>query len=1519
MHRPPRQQGLYDPRNERDACGIGAVVNIDGHRSHQIVRQAREVLLNLHHRGAAGADNATGDGAGILMQMPHEFIATKAKELKIKNLPEETYYACGNVFLPKDPSLRSEMEEMFKITMEHYGLCVMGWRDLNVNPDCLGQIAKDSEPCVRQVLVNGNGLHDEALECKLYVARKQAEKSILAKFGELAEEFYICSLSCRTLNYKGMFLARQLFDYYADLSDESMKTAIALVHQRYSTNTFPSWKLAQPFRAVAHNGEINTISGNRQRMKIREQLMESPQLCADFDEIRPVLTEGMSDSASFDEAFELFVRAGRSAPHAVMMMMPEAFGASHHMSTDKRAFYEYHAALMEPWDGPAAMAFTDGRLFGATLDRNGLRPCRWVITTDNVVVLASEVGVIEFPPEKISSKGRLRPGNLFLVDTQEQRIISDSEIKSKIARSKPYRRWLEENRIELRGLFDAANQPIVEHQSLLKRMRAFGVTREELQTVIQPMAANGQEAVGSMGNDTPLAVLSEKPKLLFNYFRQLFAQVTNPPIDPLREGTVMSLMLFMGRRRNILLETPEHCKQIKIPHPILTNEDMQRLRSVKHKDVKVTTISSLFEVGSGDATANMQAALDRLVNDAEKAIDEGATILIISDRGMNEHLAAIPALLAASAVHRGLYRRRKRGKAGLVVESGEVREVMHFCLLCGYGVNAINPYLAFEMLAELKAQDNVPANLDIVALVDNYIAAIKKGMLKTMSKMGISTLRSYRSAQIFEAIGISKEVIDKYFTGTTSRIGGIGLEKITADAVARHNDAFRTRKPGELELNYGGEYHYRFDGEKHLTRPEAIISLHQAVRNNDRNAYERYSKSVNDQTKAHCTLRGLFKFRPGNPVPLDEVEPACEIVKRFCTGAMSHGSISKEAHECMAIAMNRIGAMSNTGEGGEDPARYVLDPNGDDRNCRIKQVASARFGVTINYLAHAKEIQIKMAQGAKPGEGGQLPGYKVTEEIARLRHSTPGVTLISPPPHHDIYSIEDLAQLIYDLKCSNPGVKVSIKLVSEVGVGTIAAGVAKGNADEVLISGHDGGTGASPLSSIKYAGGPWELGLAETQQVLVLNRLRGRIRVQTDGQLKTGRDVAIATLLGAEQYGFGTTSLLALGCVMMRKCHLGTCPVGIATQQLGLRKNFTGKPEHLIRFMFFIAEEMREIMAELGFRKVEDMIGRVDMLDVDGAVDFYKQRGLDFSQIFHAVDCSDGRAVRKVTVQENKLADHLDWKIIEMLGDKLEKGQPTSVDLHIRNVNRTVGTILSNRVIKKFGENGLPDNTITINLNGTAGQSLGAFLAAGITINLVGDANDYVGKGLSGGRIAIKTPPNSPFVAHQNIIAGNTLLYGATEGEVFINGVVGERFCVRNSGAVAVVEGCGDHGCEYMTGGITVILGQTGRNFAAGMSGGVAFVLDELQLFDTLCNLDMVDLEPVHTDEDENLLKRLISDHYKWTGSSRAKWILDRWRDMVGRFVKVMPIDYRHALERMKQTDSRGTETTPATEEVFNG
>jgi len=1519
MARPtePTRPGLYEARREHDACGIGAVVRIGGQADHTILELSHRVLANLRHRGATGGDETTGDGAGVLIQVPDGLLRDVLSRVG-HELPPAGAYGVGMVFLPRDAKAAGACQRHLDSALEAGGMSVITWRDVPTANGCLGELARQCEPVIRQVIVDGKGASDADLERRLYAARRRAERRAREQLGEAGEAFYVCSLSARTLIYKGMFHAQQLFDYYGDLTDERLTSALALVHQRYSTNTFPSWRLAQPFRMIAHNGEFNTLSGNVCHLQARQGQMQCEAM-GEMGDLQPVLLPGGSDSAWFDNVAELLVRAGRPLPHAIMMMIPEAFGSAYHMSTAKRAFYEYHAAVMEPWDGPAAVLFTDGRIVGGTLDRNGLRPCRYTVTTDDLLVMASETGVVDFPADGVRMRGRLQPGRMFLVDTAEGRIVTDNEIKSKIARRKPYRRWLSEHRIELRGLFHAARAPRADRTTITQRMRLFGYTREDLRTIITPMARNAQEPLGSMGNDAALAVLSDQPRLLFDYFKQLFAQVTNPPIDPLREGLVMSLMQFAGRQRNLLDETPEHCCQLKLPHPVLANDDMDCLRSARRSDLQVATIEMLFDADTDDAGRALADGLGRLVEAAVEMVEGGTALLVLSDRNHSADRAPIPSLLATAAVHHALGRRGLGDQAGIVVEAGDVREVMHYCLLCGYGASAVNPYLVQELIDELQQRGDLPSDVEPEQLIDNMIAAIKKGILKTLSKMGISTLRSYRGAQLFEAIGLAGDVIDACFTGTSSRIGGVGLDRIAADALARHRAAYGPEDASTDQLTFGGQYHYRCDGERHLWTPETIAALQHAVRLDDASAYERYARAADGQAAKACTLRGLFDLVPGERVPLDEVEPADAIVKRFCTGAMSHGSISKEAHETLAVAMNRLGAASNTGEGGEDPDRYRSGDNGDVLSCAIKQVASGRFGVTVEYLAQAKELQIKMAQGAKPGEGGQLPGHKVTAEIAKLRHATPGVTLISPPPHHDIYSIEDLAQLIYDLKCASDGAPVSVKLVAEVGVGTIAAGVAKGGADEVLISGHDGGTGASPLSSIKHAGVPWELGLAETQQTLMMNHLRDRVRVQVDGQLKTGRDVVIGALLGAERFGFGTAALVCLGCVLMRKCHLGLCPVGIGTQDPDMRARFAGQPEHVERFMRFVTEDVRRHMAALGFRRFDEMIGRADRLDIRPAVDNFRQRGLDVGNIFAGIE-GEGNADRRcVHAQPARQTGHLDRTLIERAAPAIERGEPMTIELPISNVDRSVGAMLSNAIVRRHGSGGLADGTIRINLTGSAGQSLGAFLAPGVTLEVLGDANDYVGKGLSGGRIVLLAPDECRFMPCDNVIAGNTLLYGATAGEAFINGMAGERFAVRNSGATAVVEGIGDHGCEYMTGGVVVVLGKTGRNFAAGMSGGVAYVFDEHQLFDTLCNLDTVDLENVWHEADRDLLFDLIARHAEWARSRQARRILRAWPDMVGKFVKVIPLDYREVLQRMRDAEDRDTETTPATEEVFGG
>jgi glutamate synthase (NADPH/NADH) large chain len=1512
----PDRHGLYDPAFEHDACGVGFVARLDGQAHHYVVKDAVQVLINLEHRGAIGGDKATGDGAGLLLQIPDEFFRHPEAGLETI-LPEPGQYAVGMVFLPAQAALAERCMDLLERTALAEGADVLCWREVPCHGEHLGELARNAQPRIRQLFLSRGSIPADAFERKLYVIRRCVEVEAARWDLPGAEQFYVVSLSSRTITYKGMLTGTQLTMFYPDLSHPSFASSFVLVHQRYSTNTFPTWSLAQPFRMLAHNGEINTLRGNLNHMRAREADLASELFGEDIEKLKPILVEGGSDSAIVDNMLELLVAGGRSLPHAALMMVPEAWGAKFHMSDDKRAFYEYHAAIMEPWDGPAALVFTDGRYIGAILDRNGLRPARYTITNDGYIVVASETGVLDLPADRIVRRGRLQPGKMLLVDLEQHRIVPDNEIKAKLSRQRAYRRWVNDNRIELRGLLTPSQIPAEDPAVLLRRQQAFGYTREELKMVVAPMAAQGQEAVGSMGNDAALAVLSDRPQLLFAYFKQLFAQVTNPPIDPLREQLVMSLMSFVGPERNLLAETPEHVRRLKLPHPVLTPEDMVRLRAARKAGVKTADIDILFDARPDGAA--LREGLKRVFEQAEEAIAEGATVLVLTDRRMDEKHAAIPVLLATAGLHHHLIRKGLRTAAGIIPETGEAREVMHFALLIGYGANAICPHTAFSTVRQLAEQGMLDRDLLPEEAADNYITAIKKGLLKTFSRMGISTIRSYFGAQIFEAVGLGRELIDNYFCGTVSRVAGIGLDAVAQETLARHRRAFPEGGEPERLLDVGGDYHMRAGGENHLWSPQAIARLQHAVRTGDYAAFKQYSSIINDRSRSRVTLRSLFRFREAAPIPIEEVEPAESIVKRFCSAAMSFGSISKEAHETISIAMNRLGGRSNSGEGGEDPARYKPLPTGERWHSAIKQVASGRFGVTSEYLVNAEELQIKMAQGAKPGEGGQLPGHKVSPEIARVRHTTPGVTLISPPPHHDIYSIEDLAQLIYDLKCANVNARISVKLVSEVGVGTIAAGVAKGRADMVLISGHDGGTGASPLTSIKHAGLPWELGLAETQQTLVANRLRDRIRVQTDGQLKTGRDLAIAALLGAEEFGFGSSILVSLGCVMVRKCHMNTCPVGVATQDPRLRARFAGKPEHVERFLTYMAREMREYMAQIGFRAVDEMVGRVDMLDVEPAIEHYKARGLDFSGILAVPASTEKTALRCIRPQDHGIDAALDNELVRLCAPALDRREPVSVDLPIRNVNRTVGTMLSAEISRRYGAAGLPPDTVTLSFKGSAGQSLGAWLARGVSIRIEGDANDYLAKGMSGGRIVLVPPEGAHFHAREDIIVGNTVLYGATGGEVYIRGMAGERFAVRNSGATAVVEGLGDHGCEYMTGGLVAVLGPTGYNFAAGMSGGIAYVYDEAELFGTRCNLDMVDLESVWQEEDRAQLRALIESHLRHTGSPTARMLLENWEAHLPLFVKVMPIEYRQVLERMKLQESRDTETVSATEEVYHG
>jgi glutamate synthase (NADPH/NADH) large chain len=1486
---------LYDPRNEHDACGIGFVVNLNGEKSHAIISKGIEILVNLTHRGACGCDPETGDGAGVTIQLPHLFFVKECQKAGF-GLPKEGTYGVGMVFLPVEPQPRFQCQGIVDRVVQEEGLSVLGWRDTPVDGDAIGRVARASQPYIEQVFIqSAPDMSQDVFERKLYVVRKRVESEIAASEIKDKGFFYFPSLSSRTIVYKGLLLAPQIASFYTDLSDPDAVSALCLVHQRFSTNTFPSWQLAHPYRYLCHNGEINTLRGNVNWMYARQSILKSELFGSDMNRLFPVVQPNVSDSASLDNVVELLTLAGRSLPHVMAMLIPEAWDADTTMNPEKRAFYEYHASLMEPWDGPAAVAFSDGRVIGAILDRNGLRPARYLVTTDGLLIMASETGVLDVEPERIEFTGSLEPGKMLLADLAEKRIIPDDEIKEAIAARQPYGDWIKEHQILLENLPEPAREFGFSPDDIVLRQRLFGYTEEDIRMIITPMAVDGQEPVGSMGTDTPLACLSDKPQPLFNYFKQMFAQVTNPPIDPIRESLVMSLTSYIGTERNILEETPLHCHTLKLPHPILTNRDLEKLRRVSQGDFLATTLPMLFRVEGGEK--ELVRALDGLCRRASLAIKSGYSIVILSDRGFDDEYAPIPSLLALTAVHNHLVREETRTQVALVVESGEPREVMHFCLLIGYGASAVNPYLALETLEDLAKKGHLPEGLSLPEALHNYEYALKKGILKTMSKMGISTLQSYRGAQVFEALGLSRAVVEKYFAGTASRIGGIGLDVLSKEAKMKHEAAFRPAPATDSQLDPGANYQYRINGELHSVNPVTITKLQQAVRQSSYASFKEYTHHLVDQSHGLYNLRGLMEFRKGmRSVPIEEVEPAKEIVKRFATGAMSFGSISKEAHETLAIAMNRIGGKSNTGEGGEDEERFQPDASGNLRRSAIKQVASARFGVSANYLVNADELQIKISQGAKPGEGGQLPGHKVDAIIARVRHAIPGVGLISPPPHHDIYSIEDIAQLIYDLKNVNPRARISVKLVAESGVGTVAAGVAKAHADVILISGDSGGTGASPLSSIKHAGIPWELGLAETQQTLVLNDLRSRVRLQTDGKLQTGRDVVIAALLGAEEFGFATTPLVTMGCIMMRKCHLNTCPVGIATQDPVLRQKFQGKPEHVVNFFFYLAEEVREIMAQLGFRSMDEMIGRVDMLEQRRSVEHWKAKHIDLSAMLHnpPVPMRFGR--RCQISQDHGLQQALDYQLIDKARGALEKGMPVEFDFPIRNVHRTVGAMLSGEIARRYGSNGLPENTIKISLKGSAGQSFGAFLAKGITLTLEGDANDYVGKGLSGGKIVVFPPRAATIIPEDNTVVGNVVLYGATSGEVYFNGKAGHRFAIRNSGATAVVEAVGDHGCEYMTNGLVVVLGSTGRNFAAGMSGGIVYVFDEHGTFSSLmCNRASVDLDPLDS-ADEETLHRLVTNHCELTGSTRARMILDEWPKTILKFVKVFPHEYKRVL-----------------------
>ncbi len=1531
----PLKQGLYDPAFEKDSCGVGFIANMRNVRSHAIVQQGLQILHNLDHRGAVGADPKLGDGCGILVQIPHRFFSEECAALGI-TLPEPGHYAIGHFFLPRDPEIRALCESVIAQTVTEEGQVFLGWRPVPVDNSDLGEAVLATEPVQMQLIIGrGEGIEDEAeFERRLFVLRKSVSNKIYKRQDRATAQYYPVSLSCRTIVYKGMVLVSQLGTYYRDLTDPRFESALALVHQRFATNTFPSWRLAHPYRMVAHNGEINTLRGNVNWMAARQATVDSPLFGNDISKLWPISYEGQSDTACFDNALEFLVRGGYSLAHAMMMLVPEAWAGNPLMSEERRAFYEYHAALMEPWDGPAAIAFTDGLQIGATLDRNGLRPARFLETDDGLVVLASEMGVLPIPEEKIIRKWRLQPGKMLLIDLTEGRIISDDEMKASLASANPYKEWIKRTQIVIEDLPPVEPRASRTDVALLDKQQAFGYTQEDLKILMAPMAITGQEAVGSMGTDTPISALSNKSKLLYTYFKQNFAQVTNPPIDPIREELVMSLLSFIGPRPNILdLTGASKRKRLEVRQPILTNEDLEKIRCIGHYEDRFDAKTLDTTYPSREGAPGMEGALERLCERAEAAVHGSYNIIVLSDRMVGPDRIPIPALLATAAVHHHLIRKGLRTSVGLVVESGEPREIHHFCCLAGYGAEAINPYLAFETLLEAHERGEFPREVDADEVVKRFIKSIGKGVLKVMSKMGISTYQSYCGAQIFDAVGLNSDVVRSYFTGTSTMIEGVGLPEIAQETASRHAEAFGASPVLLHSLDVGGEYAYRLRGEDHAWTPDNVATLQHAVRMNADGKYREFARMVNEQAERLTTIRGLFHIKTAAerglaPVALADVEPAKDIVKRFATGAMSYGSISKEAHETLAVAMNSIGAKSNTGEGGEEAERFRVMPNGKSKRSAIKQVASGRFGVTTEYLVNADVMQIKVAQGAKPGEGGQLPGHKVDAKIAKVRHSTPGVGLISPPPHHDIYSIEDLAQLIFDLKNVNPKADVSVKLVSEVGVGTVAAGVAKARADHITISGFEGGTGASPLTSLKHAGSPWEMGLAETHQTLVLNKLRGRIALQVDGGLKTGRDVVIGALLGADEFGFSTAPLIAAGCIMMRKCHLNTCPVGVATQDPVLRKRFKGLPEHIVNYFFFVAEEVREMMAELGVMRFDELIGRSDLLDKNRAITHWKAKGLDFSRMFHKPDMGDDVAIRHVDRQVHPIDDVLDRKLLAAADQAINNQSPVVIEAPISNTDRTTGAMLSGRIAELYGHDGLADDTITVKLRGTAGQSFGAWVAAGVTLELTGQANDYVGKGLSGGKLIIKPDPRSGAVPEHSIIIGNTALYGAISGECYFRGVAGERFAVRNSGAIAVVEGAGDHGCEYMTGGIVVVLGQTGRNFAAGMSGGVAYVLDEAGDFRKRCNLSMVDLEPVPEEEelmdrlhhhggdlehkgrvdvqgdmskhDEERLMQLIANHRDYTGSERARTILDNWADHRARFVKIMPVEYKRALREME-------------------
>ncbi|MFD0762822.1 glutamate synthase large subunit [Lutibacter aestuarii] len=1498
------KQGLYLPEFERDNCGAGFICNLKGEKSNEIIHDALEILIKLEHRGAVSSDGKTGDGAGILIDIPHDFFVKNTSF----NLPKPREYAVGMTFLPPNENQLNYCKQIFQTEIQKQNLSILGWRKVPVNKAHLGYMASKSEPYIEQVFIgkNDQNLTEKQFNAKLFAARKITEHTIENSKLSDRNKFYFPSLSSTTIIYKGLLIPEDIRNYYTDLSNPELVTRLALVHQRFSTNTFPSWDLAQPFKFMCHNGEINTLRGNVNRMKAREELMKSDIFGEDIKKLFPIILEGKSDSASMDMVVELLLMTNRSLPEVMMMMVPEAWEKDTTMSDEKKAFYEYNSCVMEPWDGPASIPFTDGNYIGALLDRNGLRPSRYTVTKDGNVIMSSETGVLDIKPENVVKHGRLEPGKMFLVDMNAGRIINDDEIKQKIVSEKPYRDWLNKNLLPLANVPYTGNKTPQEKTNLLARQKIFGYTIEEINKIITPMAIQGKEAIGSMGNDTPLAVLSDQPQLLYSYFKQLFAQVTNPPLDGIREEIVTDFSLAIGGDKNIFKVTDEHCKKLKIENPVISNEDIDKLKNIDHPDFKAISIPVLYDITKG--LNGIEAALKNIVKKTYQAVTDGCNIVILSDRGVDKNNAPIPMLLACSYVNNQLNKLGKRSSFGIVIESAEPREPHHFATLFGYGASAINPYMINEIIRQ-QIQENIITNLSEEKAIENYNKAIAKGVLKIMNKIGISTLHSYRASQIFEILGLNSQFTNEYFPNTPSRIEGIGLYEIEKEIYLHHRNAFpKTAISGSQSLNIGGDYRWRRNAERHMFNPTTVAKLQQAVRTNNYKSYEAYSTAVNEQSKELMTLRGMFEFNNYDPIPLEEVEPWTEIVKRFKTGAMSYGSISQEAHENLAIAMNRIGGKSNSGEGGENKNRFRKDLNGDSKNSAIKQVASGRFGVSTNYLTNAQEIQIKMAQGAKPGEGGQLPGEKVLPWIAECRNSTPYVGLISPPPHHDIYSIEDLAQLIYDLKNANRDARINVKLVSKVGVGTIAAGVAKAKADVILVSGYDGGTGASPLTSLKHCGLPWELGIAEAQQTLVLNGLRNRVVLECDGQLKTGRDVAIAALLGAEEFGFATAPLVASGCIMMRACHLNTCPVGIATQDPELRKNFKGTPEHVINFMYFIAKELREIMAQLGFRTLNEMIGQSQKIDINKAIEHYKAKGLDLSSILHKPTTT--KPLYNTETQDHGLNNVLDFDIIRSAHPAIYRKEKMQLDFSIKNTDRTVGAILSNELSKIYGENGLPEDTLKLNFKGSAGQSFGAFATKGLTLTVNGNTNDYLGKGLSGAKLIIKTPEEATFASEENIIVGNVSLYGAINGEAYINGIAGERFCVRNSGATAVVEGVGDHGCEYMTGGKVVVLGATGRNFAAGMSGGIAYVYDKDHKFkNELCNMEMVELESI-LNEDEKELHQFIKNHFKYTQSELAYRILNDWDEHLKHFVKVMPTDYKKALIRLENEKNINAETT---------